>query len=102
MMGQGCIFWASSRPSESGWTVVDAFDVGGLHLFSRVKRARFALKNLWKRRERSVSTSKLLATPKPKQKKAPKTSSETIEASVVEAKKIEFYAFVSFAGNPSI
>ena len=54
---------------ESGWTVVDAFDVM-VHIFTRETRARFALENLWKDAD-EVPTSKLLAAPKPK-RKAPK------------------------------
>ncbi|HSY53289.1 MAG TPA: ribosome silencing factor [Opitutaceae bacterium] len=51
---------------ESGWTVVDAFDVM-VHLFTRETRARFALENLWKDAA-EVPVTKLLATPKPKRK----------------------------------
>ncbi|HXB01648.1 MAG TPA: ribosome silencing factor [Opitutaceae bacterium] len=54
---------------ESGWTVVDAFDVM-VHIFTRETRARFALENLWKDAD-EVPTAKLLAAPKPK-RKAPK------------------------------
>jgi ribosome-associated protein len=51
---------------ESGWTVVDAFDVM-VHLFTRETRARFALENLWKDAA-EVPAAKLLAAPKPKRK----------------------------------
>ena len=54
---------------ESGWTVVDAFDVM-VHIFTRETRARFALENLWKDAD-EVPTSKLPAASKPK-RKAPK------------------------------
>jgi ribosome-associated protein len=54
---------------ESGWTVVDAFDVM-VHIFTRETRARFAMENLWKDAS-EVPTAKLLAAPKPK-RKAPK------------------------------
>jgi len=54
---------------ESGWTVVDAFDVM-VHIFTRETRARFALENLWKDAD-EVPTAKLLVAPKPK-RKAPK------------------------------
>jgi ribosome-associated protein len=55
---------------ESGWTVVDAFDVM-VHIFTRETRARFALENLWKDAD-DVPTAKLLTAPKPKRKVAKK------------------------------
>ena len=51
---------------ESGWTVVDAFDVM-VHLFTPETRARFALENLWKDAA-EVPLAKLLPVPKPKRK----------------------------------
>jgi ribosome-associated protein len=48
---------------ESGWTVVDVFDVM-VHLFTAEKREKFRLENLWKDAT-EVSVSKLLAVPKP-------------------------------------
>jgi ribosome-associated protein len=59
---------------ESGWTVVDAFDVM-VHIFTRETRARFALENLWKDAD-EVPTSKLLAAPKPKRKAAKKVKAK--------------------------
>lgn len=49
---------------ESGWTVVDAFDVM-VHLFTRDNRAKYRLENLWKDAV-EISVSKLLAAPKPR------------------------------------
>ena len=49
---------------ESGWTVVDAFDLM-IHIFSPEQRARYRLENLWRDSE-EVSLNKLL----PKSKKA--------------------------------
>jgi len=49
---------------ESGWTVVDAFDVM-IHLFTRDNRAKYRLENLWKDAV-EVSVPKLLAAPKAK------------------------------------
>jgi ribosome-associated protein len=47
---------------ESGWTVVDAFDVM-VHLFTRENRVKYRLENLWKDAV-EVSVAKLLAAPK--------------------------------------
>ena len=43
---------------ESGWTVVDAFDLM-IHIFSPEQRARYRLENLWRDSE-EVSLNKLL------------------------------------------
>ena len=48
---------------ESGWIVVDAFDVM-VHIFSPDTRERYGLENLWKDAA-EVSVPKLLAVPKP-------------------------------------
>ncbi len=47
---------------ESGWIVVDAFDVM-IHIFATETRARYGLENLWKDAV-EVSVPKLLAAPK--------------------------------------
>ena len=52
---------------ESGWTVVDAFDVM-VHLFTPENRAKYRLENLWKDAV-EVSVAKLLAVPKAKEPK---------------------------------
>lgn len=54
---------------ESGWLVVDAFDVM-IHVFSAERREQYGLENLWKDAT-EVSVTKLLAVAKPKAK-APK------------------------------
>ena len=54
---------------DSGWIVVDAFDVM-IHIFSPDVREKYGLENLWKDAV-DVSVPKLLATPKAA--KAPKT-----------------------------
>ena len=59
---------------ESGWTVVDLFDVM-IHLFTAEKRDLYRLENLWKDAD-DVPVKKLLAPPpvkkaKAKKKKAP-------------------------------
>jgi len=59
---------------ESGWTVVDAFDVM-VHLFTRETRARFALENLWKDAS-EVPAAKQPATPKPKRKASKKLAAK--------------------------
>jgi ribosome-associated protein len=52
---------------ESGWTVVDAFDVM-VHLFTPENRLKYRLENLWKDAV-EVSVPKLLAPPKVKEPK---------------------------------
>jgi ribosome-associated protein len=47
---------------ESGWTVVDAFDIM-VHLFTAEKRSLFRLENLWRDAD-EVSVARLLAAPK--------------------------------------
>jgi ribosome-associated protein len=51
---------------ESGWTVIDAFDVM-VHLFTAEKRKFFGLEKLW-RDAREVTLAKLLTPAKPKAK----------------------------------
>jgi ribosome-associated protein len=55
---------------ESGWTVVDAFDVM-VHIFTRETRNHFALENLWKDAV-EVPVAKQLAPARPKRKPAKK------------------------------
>ncbi len=57
---------------ESGWTVVDAFDVM-VHLFSEEKRQRFGLEKLW-RDAPEVSVDKLLEEPAKKRKPAARSA----------------------------
>jgi ribosome-associated protein len=52
---------------ESGWTVVDAFDVM-VHLFRADQRAHYGLENLWKDAT-EVSVSRMLAVAKPRSAK---------------------------------
>lgn len=62
---------------ESGWTVIDAFDVM-VHLFTPENRDKFGLENLWKDAV-EVSVPKLLAAPKAAKrttKKEPKAAAE--------------------------
>jgi ribosome-associated protein len=59
---------------ESGWTVVDAFDVM-VHLFTRETRARFALENLWKDAS-DVPVEKQPTAPKPKRKVSKKAAAK--------------------------
>jgi ribosome-associated protein len=65
----------TERTEESGWTVVDAFDVM-VHLFSPEQRERYALESLWKD-AKEVSVDELLdvvkPAPKPKPKPKPKS-----------------------------
>jgi ribosome-associated protein len=51
---------------ESGWAVVDAFDVM-IHLFTQATRERFALENLWKD-AREIPVVRLLGSPGGKRK----------------------------------
>jgi ribosome-associated protein len=52
---------------ESGWTVVDAFDVM-VHLFRADQRAHYGLENLWKDAT-EVSVSRMLGVAKPRSAK---------------------------------
>jgi len=72
--GVGTHILGIESAQESGWTVVDAFDVM-VHIFTRETRARFALENLWKDAD-EVPTSKLLAAPKPKRKATKKAKAK--------------------------
>jgi len=49
---------------ESGWTVVDAFDVM-VHLFNAESRAHYGLENLWKDAA-EIPLARLLGAPQPK------------------------------------
>ena len=51
--------------SESGWTVVDLFDVM-IHLFSAEARNRYKLENLWREAE-AVSLNKVIGLPEKKE-----------------------------------
>jgi len=66
--------------SESGWTVVDLFDVM-VHLFNPEARGRYKLETLWKDSEQ-ISLNKMLGLP---EKKAP-AKVEKMVAVVVENK----------------
>lgn len=56
--GAGAKIVGIETAHESGWTVIDAFDVM-VHLFLAEKRSHYRLENLWKDAVR-VSVSKLL------------------------------------------
>ena len=57
-------------PHDSGWNVVDAFDVM-IHLFLPEERARYRLEHLWKDgAEVAASSTKPKPAPKKKRKKA--------------------------------
>jgi ribosome-associated protein len=60
----------SETLQESGWIVVDAFDVM-VHLFTAPVRARFHLENLW-RDATEVPMAKLLAAPRPRKPAGPR------------------------------
>ena len=72
--GVGAHILGIESAQESGWTVVDAFDVM-VHIFTHETRARFALENLWKDAN-EVPPSKLLAAPKPKKKASKKVKAK--------------------------
>jgi ribosome-associated protein len=54
---------------ESGWLVVDAFDVM-IHVMTAENRVKYALENLWKDAE-DVAIGGIVAAPPPKAPKAP-------------------------------
>ncbi|HVT73989.1 MAG TPA: ribosome silencing factor [Lacunisphaera sp.] len=68
---------------ESGWTVVDAFDVM-IHLFTTENREKYRLESLWKD-AKEMSVNELLALPKPKAK--PAKSAKTPKKRAVAAPK---------------
>lgn len=58
-------------PQQSGWIVIDAFDVM-IHLFSAEVRERYALERLWQDAV-PVPAEKLLAAPRPSPPKGKRT-----------------------------
>jgi len=77
----------TERTEESGWTVVDAFDVM-VHLFSPEQRERYALESLWKDAS-EVRVNEILgvAKSKPKPKPKPKAKSKPKPKAKVPARK---------------
>lgn len=69
-------------PQESGWIVIDAFDVM-IHLFSAQVRERYALERLWQDAA-PVPLAKLVSVPKAK---APRTKTEKTRPPRPKAKK---------------
>lgn len=68
--GGGIHLVGMEAPQESGWIVIDAFDVM-IHLFTGEMRERYGLERLW-RDATEISLEKLLKTEKPKVAKAAK------------------------------
>jgi ribosome-associated protein len=65
---------------ESGWTVIDAFDVM-VHLFFAARRAHYGLENLWKDAA-EIPLASLLATAKAtKRRAAPRSRRRAAKAS---------------------
>jgi len=75
--GIGAHILGIESSQESGWMVVDAFDVM-VHIFTRETRARFALENLWKDAS-EVPPAKLLSSPKPKRKVTKKMKAKPVK-----------------------
>ncbi|HVW22192.1 MAG TPA: ribosome silencing factor [Opitutaceae bacterium] len=67
---------------ESGWTVIDAFDVM-IHLFTPAQREHFGLENLWKDAAEVPLAGLLPAAPKPK---APRKAPPRRRAAAAKAK----------------
>jgi ribosome-associated protein len=73
------------RAQESGWVVIDAFDVM-IHLFRAEVRERFSLERLW-RDANEISVSALLQAPKVKSPaKQPLTATKAKVKAKVKAK----------------
>jgi ribosome-associated protein len=53
---------------DSGWTVIDAFDVM-VHLFFAARRSHYGLENLWKDAP-EIPLGKLLAAPAPRKRRS--------------------------------
>ncbi len=70
---------------ESGWTIVDLFDVM-IHLFRADVRARYGLENLWKDAVEVSVTGEVISKPAPKRstakpaKKAAKPAKKVVKA----------------------
>jgi ribosome-associated protein len=72
-------------PQDTGWMVVDAFDVM-VHLFTADQRERYALENLWKDAV-EVSVTKLLSVAKPTRTKPATKKKAAIVKRVATAKR---------------
>ena len=76
-------------PQESGWFVIDAFDVM-IHLFLAETRERYGLERLW-RDASEVPLGKVLtsatATPKPKPKVKAKVKAKPAKPRAAAARK---------------
>jgi len=80
--------------SESGWTVVDLFDVM-IHLFSAEARNRYKLENLWREAE-AVSLNKVLGLPEKKEEVvAVKKPAKAKQAKAKPVKKVAAKAKVA-------
>lgn len=74
-------------PQESGWMVIDAFDVM-IHFFTAEQRERYGLENLWKD-AREVSVPKLLGVVEAKKKSKPtRAKKEPAKLAVKSPKKV--------------
>lgn len=77
---------------ESGWTIIDLFDVM-IHLFRADVRARYGLENLWKDAVEVSITGEAIAKPAPKRatskvvKKSPKAAKSAGKKKTVRSPK---------------
>lgn len=72
---------------ESGWMVIDAFDVM-IHLFLEEKRSNYGLEKLW-RDAKEVNVASLLAGPKPAKKAATKKKTAVKKKAAVTKKTVK-------------
>jgi ribosome-associated protein len=76
--GAGAHIVGVETSGESGWTVMDAFDVM-IHVFSKELRSRYNLEKLW-RDAHEVSVDRLLSrTPVTSRKKAAKPRKNAVK-----------------------
>lgn len=72
-------------PQESGWVVIDAFDVM-VHLFTAPMRERYGLERLWQDAT-EVSMGEVLGTSKGKAKSPRRSTAPSAKKAVPKAKK---------------
>lgn len=75
----------TEAPHESGWTVIDAFDVM-IHLFTSPMRERYGLERLWQDATQ-VPLKQLLNQPKPRAKARKTAAPKASKSKSTKAKK---------------
>ena len=84
--GAGAHIVGMDAQRESGWMVIDAFDVM-IHLFLEEKRSNYGLEKLWKD-AKDVDVAALIAAPKPAKKAAAKKKTAVKKKAAVASKTV--------------